>query len=117
MDKFKLCRYCGCKEINVEKVSTVFSLKCSGCGISTKQFPTKKKAIEFWNNDYDPNPWRKCPDEMPDEHGKYIIFGNIKTLPEPKPEIMEAKYTDHWSREGKIAICYYFKKLPGLPKD
>ena len=58
MDKLKPCPFCGCKNINVEKIGNTegFYLTCPECEIEQPIYSTLNEAIEAWNRRAEP--WR-----------------------------------------------------------
>lgn len=49
LPKLKPCPFCGCKEIDVEESCGDTYIQCSGCGITSNLYKSKRNAVEFWN--------------------------------------------------------------------
>lgn len=49
LPRLKPCPFCGCKEIDVEESCGDTYIQCSGCGITSNLYKSKRNAVEFWN--------------------------------------------------------------------
>ena len=49
LPKLKPCPFCGCNEIDVEESCGDTYIQCSGCGITSNLYKSKRNAVEFWN--------------------------------------------------------------------
>jgi Lar family restriction alleviation protein len=51
MEEIKPCPFCGCKEVEICRTNiNACWVRCNGCGSDSNSNPTRKTAIEIWNN-------------------------------------------------------------------